>query len=601
MKWVSFPSLLFIGVLSLNGCQTNNRLKHEDFSSDIKEYNRVINPSAALPRMEETPLIAVIPGLNVPGAPVGHKQFGNLIPLLEQEGFPSFVVAYDETVHPLSEMAGLFSQEHSIALNRVLPLLQAGINRENEIRKKQNTPPLKEVVLVSYSQGSILAMEIFRYLFGFQIDLQKFVTQTGEEWSFLKDDPEFLRFKDKAQNFLVLKTILAGNEKKYFQDYLLQRFSDRLSQDLADSIAHMKDYITSPEKIYPSQPIFSENKTGYPRRYPKISAWMKETRQPITFWMKYVELEPFLSVQLRFFSMAGSFFGSPEANRTTDYLQMWPQGLHKLFVGHTEKQIRDTRVGTRNHLNLIKAILKYNQEMPDADASRNTYYIVGAHGHQGDGVVPQSSAHLFSQLPLSKIDAPAKPEKLPRFGVTGLPIYHLSRKKLFASAYDSVAFIQDKKNIVYPFLLAFLRKDFNALNAQCQKKTEPLVQFMVMLALPLSGELDEHRFKLKPQSNAIDIDGRYDNKSSHAIVWTGYFKGKNPLAKSSVRLLMSKEEKHVSAIDLQVLPGLNHFLEITDTEEKEEDPYLLGLPHIFVWNEDGVTIKLPKQEEPGKK
>lgn len=600
MNRIFFSSFFLVWILWLNGCQTVDHLKQEDFSSDIKEYNRIINPPSNLPRRENLPLIAAIPGLNVPGEPVGHKQFGNLIPLLEKEGFPSFVVAYDEDVHPLSELASLFSQEHSIAINRVLPLLEASINRENEIRRKQKAPPLKEVVLVSYSQGSVLAMDLFRYLYGFQIDWKKFSDRTGEEWEFLKNDPDFLRFKDKAENFLVLKTILAGNEKRYFQDYILQRYSDRLSRDLADSIAHMKDYFVSPEKIYPALSIASGKKPGYPRRYPKILAWMKETGDPITFWMKYVELEPSLSVQFRFFSMAGSFFGSPEANRTMAFLHMLPPGLQNFFVGHSEDQILDTRLGTRNHLNLIKAILKYKKEMPDADLSQNAYFIVGAHGHQGDGLVSQSSAHLsshfYSRLPMSNMREEIQTEKLPRVGVTGLPVYHLPGKRLFAPDYEAVAFIQNKKDIVYPFLVAFIKKDMNVLNALCRKKAKPLVQFMVMLDLPLSGELDQHRFELKPRSKAIKLDGRYDNKSSHAIVWTGYFKGKKAFAKSSVRLLISKEGKRIKAIDLPVLPGLNHILEITDTEYKEEDPYLLGLPRIFEWNEDGVTIKLPGQE-----
>lgn len=617
----SFLFLFFSVLISVPACQTPGALNGKQVESDIEQFDQIINPPKEIKRTAEMPLVAAIPGLNVPLAPVGHKQFGNLIRLLKEENIPAFVVAYDEKVHPLSDVSGLFSKEHSISVNRALPLLSTAVIRENAIREKQGAPPLKELVLVSYSQGSVLAMDLLRYIAGFRLDWEKFINNTGDEWNYLKKDPEFLLFKEQAQNFLTLKYILAQNEKKVFQNYFLLRFSERLSQKLGQSVLRLKKYLNNPEEVFPDQKIFKGKNGGYPRQYPKTRNWISRTgatgslinrENPLSFWMKYVEFEPFLPVQFRLFSMAGSFFGSPAANKAAAWMNLFP-GLSKLFAGRIEEQVKDTRLGTRNHLYLIQAILKYRDQTPDIKSHQNVYFIVGANGNKGDGFVDQSCAHIsshfYTQIPYMKLRDSKEGEtlkpgsrRLPRYPITALKIHHLPEKRLFFPDIDAAAFIRSPENITYPFLLSFIKRDYEALKNLHIAENQKLVQFMVVADLPLSGDLSHTDFKLIPQSKNIKISGRFYNETSHAIAWTGHFKEgtylnwfKEPRETEKVFLELTKENKEKVRLELDVSPGTNHFVKLNGSSGETEEPYLLGLPRFFEWTPDGIKIKYPKE------
>lgn len=618
MKLNYFSLFLLISFLVASGCQSTGAVKENGVTAGIETFEQITSPPENLSRSEETPLVAAIPGLNAPLAPVGHNQFGNLIQLLNNEGIPAFVVAYDEKIHPVSRMSGLFSKEHSISINRVLPILSSGIIQENQIRAKQNLAPLKELTLISYSQGSVLTFDLLRYIFGFRIDWQNYIKETGNEWEFLKNDPEFLLFKEQAQNFITLKYIIAQSEQKLILNYFLKRFSERLSQKLAQSILRLKNYLETPELIFPDQKIVKGNSPGYPRRYPKTWEWISNINKnsslannesALSFWMKYVEFEQFLPLQIRVFSMAGSFFGSPEANKATGVMETFPL-LADVFAGDIQEQVKDTRLGTRDHLSMVKAILKYHESAPGIKAQNNVHFIIGANGKLGDGLVGQSSAHtsahLFSQISFDSIrqaenHAVLTPEikQLPRYPVTALKVHHLPENHLIKPNSDAVAYIRSPENVTYPFLLAFVKKDFEKLRELHIKENRKLYQFMVVVDLPLEIDFKQYRVDLIPQSDDLDITGRYYNKSSHSIVWTGRFKNgkylnwfKESDKDESLVVKISENKGKTVEIPLEIDNGINHFLQITGKKGNGQEPYLLGMPRVFEWTPEGIKVKL---------
>ena len=131
-------------LLCLAGC---GPYQGQSLGPDYEKLEQLQQPKANLTRTAELPLVAAIPGLNLPFAPVGAAQFGDLTQMLERDGIPSFIVAYDEKIHPLSEVSGLYSERYSISKTRVLPILSAAIAKENEIRHSQHVTDLKELVL----------------------------------------------------------------------------------------------------------------------------------------------------------------------------------------------------------------------------------------------------------------------------------------------------------------------------------------------------------------------------------------------------------------------------------------------------------------------
>ena len=84
------------------------------------------------------------------------------------------------------------------------------------------------------------------------------------------------------------------------------------------------------------------------------------------------------------------------------------------------------------------------------------------------------------------------------------------------------------KSKAYPYLQAFIKKETANLERMHQSQHQPMRQFMVVVNLPVSGEKDQCGLELIAESPQIKLTNRYYNRSSHALVWTGLFKSKNP-------------------------------------------------------------------------
>ena len=575
--------ILFIAVsifiLCLIGCRSQF---DKSMEAEFKRLEQLQEPSANLTRTADTPLVAAIPGLNVPFAPVGAAQFGDLPDMLERDGIPSFIVAYDEKIHPLSAVSGLYSEEYSIAKTRVLPILTAAIAKENEIRRAQNVPDLKELVIVSYSQGSVLGLDVVRGFVAFRQEWSDFLRQVGNEWDRLKQDPEFVLLRDTIANFQLLDKIRIERQQEYQRSYYFQKFYQRMSEELAKTGTRFTTYLISPETNV--------------RPYPAIARWFEQNKLAdkevssflCNFWARYIEYETLLPLQLRLFSLAGSFFGTGTANVGFGLLEILPN-KGELLVGPIAGQVKDTQLGTQYHLEVIRDILAYSKKVGSQRAAQNIYFILGVNGDKGDGLVPEYSAHFSSHLYTSismqdlLTDSVVLPrifssQRLPEYPLTGLKVHHLPRRELFFFEKPGVAQMSDKSK-VYPYLQAFIRKETVNLERMHQSQHQPMRQFMVVVNLPVSGEMDQCGLELIADSPRIKITGRYYNRSSHAMVWTGLFKSKNPVLASEnpmlkysadVILKISKLIKPDIHIKLTVHPGIAHFVEISTPDVKNQ-------------------------------
>ncbi len=582
--------LLLIFTFNSLGCGSLSIVREKSLNKALTDFEQLQEPPLLPQRTAELPLVAAIPGLNLPGAPTGHNQFGQLAQLMQKEGYPFFFVAYDEKIYPVNDVAGLYYGKHSISMTRVLPTLSSAIEKENEIRSEQGVTPLKELVLISYSQGGVLAADVVRAMLQFKIYWDDFVAETGIEWKILKNDPEFLFFKENLENAIVFTNIKRQNEKQLNLNYDFRRFDKKIEKELEQSKERFRTYLTNPKELFPNRNFASGRNKGYPRKYSKVLKWLEKPfigpamrgDYGFLFWKNYVEYEQFLDLQLRFFSMAGSYFGSPTANKTYDILKILPRRLDDALIGPVENQIRDTQLGTRNHLNMIKDFLKLTKPENQKYRRENVLFLVGANGNKGDGLVGQSSAHFsshaYSEIQLKELlssnsenTIQLKEERMPRYPVTGIKAHHLPKTTLFFFKEPGIAQISTKST-AYQFLIPFLEKDFSKLEKLHSAHNKDLREFMVIVDLPLDDALKNYRINLKPQSKHIKLTGRFYNGSAHSYVWTGYSTQKEGFLNidtidldetAELILSLSNGTTINSEIDVNIHPGTNHIIQVT--------------------------------------
>jgi len=369
MKIRDFSFLgFFLLLLVLTSCQSTPLPGSSLGTGLFTKQRPPQEPPTDIKRTADMPLVAAIPGLNVPFGPEGSFQFGNLTRMLDAEQIPSFVVGYDDKVHPLTRVANLYSDDYSIAMTRILPHLTRAVEQENDIRAEQNVPPLKEVAIISYSQGSVLILDLMLKLLHFEDELGSLKKVMGDEWEVFRADPELQIFREAATDFLTLQKIRVQRQKDFDRDYDFKHFYDRSFRRFAKAYERLRLYLTDPKKVYPNariksgKSLFAGKSAGYPRLYPKMVEWFAqeypamdtEDSISVDFWLRYVEYEDLIDIKLRFFSMSGSFFGSPNADTAYELLKFLPGGMDQLFVGPAREQIKQTRLGSRHHLEFIK-------------------------------------------------------------------------------------------------------------------------------------------------------------------------------------------------------------------------------------------------------
>jgi len=561
--------LLFV-VLALTACQGTLPLQ---------------KPTSAIQRTVETPLVAAIPGLNFP--PAGDQRFyyGDLNNMLADMGVPSVTVLYDSKGDASRETADLSSEERSLAVLRVLPRLATAISQENGIRKDQGLPPLKNLDLVGYSQGGVLVWDLVRRLVLFDEKFQGFQGAIGNEWEQFSQDPIYQALNDSIFNYFLIYNIRIHAPEAFEKFIDLRNIFYRARRNFDKSVERLRSHLRPP---------------GGPSPYPKIVKWLDESYDHpkdvhnlsellnSNMFVQYAAFRYLLPLDIRFFSVASSFYGAQMANKA-DYYEKVAPWLTKKITGVRYKQIKDTRLGSRNHLDWTKDIFEFRRKRNNNPYLKDMYFLVGVngrHGQKGDGMVEQSSAHVsqhsVAQIPLATVlshlerggndDLALEWASLPDAPVTGLAVQHMPKKGLIFGHLGAGEMTPKSKT--WPFLKAFVQKDEAELKRLHEKHHRYLRQFMVTIYLPVGdSSLKFKDFELKEfskgTSSGVEFARPYYNETANSIIWLGTFKDEfieSNMADdiAEVTLKINSKKSGSGEIRFPVYPGRNHFIEMTE-------------------------------------
>jgi len=499
-----------------------------------------------------------IPGLRVPVGPLQEEYFGELEPLLDAQGFPTSILIYDTKTYPLSRGADLSSQYRSVAMTRILPALERAIRDENEIRRSQGLSPLQTVDLIGYSQGTVLALDLITRLREIRLKLDAFLKIDAAEWEALMKDPEFIQFYNTARDYVAARNARIQLEKEFETNGDLKV----LYRSIEDHMHHDYDQ-------------FYDHVMGPDTRYPKFAAAVRKNNADASVmkvsvfdnWILYTEFKDLVPIHLRLFSIAGSIFGSPLANSGYYFVKNYPR-ISNLFVGKAGiDQLRDTRVGSEHQLLLVKMLADIKKMGTAERAYDNAYFIVGANGEKGDGLVPQPSAHMNGHL-LSTLDLDAlragssgglTTETLPPFRVTGIHGYHLPRHGIIS---HRLGISQIEPNsLILSFLTAFLRKDTAALEKLHEEHGVPLRQFMMEFEIPPAHGLDRYKLKVKGHSKGLKVSKPFNNPSTHVLIVMGAFRSADQ-SDGKIQFAISKDKEKPIEFEAPVLPGKIDFITV---------------------------------------
>ena len=554
-----------------------------------------IYPSRLLP---DAPLVLAIPGLRIPALSITQDQhFGFLVEMLAAEGIPCRIITYDTKEHPLSKGAALFSSDLAIAWTRVVPSVVREIEFENERREAFGFPPVRTLVFFGYSQGSVIMEQLARRIFySFRNRCEEMKRLLGNEWPALSNDPEFNYFVNALEDFIVIKNIKVQREQEFQRDPDLRSFYQRAENKMSRQFEEFFQYLLDPSIKYPDVRKFEGPLSPkYPKRYKEARqcALMLESRRPgykkkiREFFIDYAEYRELIDMKPYFFSSSGSYFGSPRANESYKLFKWFPP--LRLFAGAELNQIKQTQLGSLHHLENIEELAQLNRDHRYPIDPDNTLFIVGANGDKGDGLVDQASAHLSDHaFFLAEVERAGKSaewkleclerERLPDLFVAPLPVMHFPEKvlwglggKKYGSAY------MEKGNPVFPYLLHFIRNDWNAIYNELLNCDIGLRQFMLQVACPAVGQLC-YKVRRVGQSRHVHIDGRYYNAGSNTMVWTGHFKGtgqemnlcQTESIKGVVDLSLTLSGGQKLPVGCEVYPGCISFVMLKTPEDVSE-------------------------------
>jgi len=541
-------------------------------------------PVSSIQRGAATPLVAAVSGLNIP--PLGDQRYyyGDLNNMLADIGIPSVIVLYDTQDDSVRSVANLSSEERSLAVLRVLPRLATAISQENKIRAAQGLPPLKNLELVGYSQGGVLIWDLVRRLVVFEAKFQDFKDAIGGEWEQFSKDPIYEALNDAVFNYFLIYNVQI-QAPKTFEKYIdLQNLFYRAQRNMDKAIERITSHLRPETGSSP---------------YPKIVKWLDESYErpkdihnlpellTSNIFVQYAAFRYLLPLDVRFFSIASSFYGAQMANKADFYEKVAPR-LTKKFTGVRYEQIKDTRLGSRHHLDWTKQIFEFRQ-IRDEPYLDDLYFIVGVngrHGQKGDGFVEQPAAHVsqhsVSQIPLKTVlsylekgdadDLKLEWTSLPDAPVTGLGVRHLGKKGLIFSHLGAGEMAPESK--VWPFLSAFVQNDEEELERLHESEHIYLRQFMVSVYLPVgNSSLKFKDFKLEEfsekTSNGVKLARPYYNAAANSITWIGVLEDAwTPSDKSDdmaeVTLKINSRASGKGEIHFPVFPGRIHFIEMTD-------------------------------------
>jgi hypothetical protein len=520
------------------------------------------------PMRADAPLVLAIPGINLPSDTTPQeKQFGGLVRMLADRGIPTRVLNYDTGDNPLRSSANLTFDEESISRTVVGPMVVEAILGENARRAQLGLPPVKEVVVFSFSQGSVIASHLLQRYHRFKTTYQDWRGQYGPEWSALQKDPEFVSLMSANMDFQRLERIKFQRELLFKSDLKLKRDYARAEKKLKQQTAR---FIRQNDKL--------KNWVTASRRKGGEHKMVKEVLTD------YAACRGILDVDFTFCSTAASFYGSLIANRASGLME-----ISALFGDTKLKQVKDTRLGSKHQIQETKRLcdLKARGRYPYTETG--TLFIVGAHGDQGDGFIEQPSAHLVDHAVVRVRKKAAggvsvAVDRLPHLPVVGLKIMHIPDNNIFNMfgifGHSWGAAYIKKGNPVFPYLVAFIDKDWHKIKELESGGGQDLRQFMLVVVADKKtpdGRTLSVVKKGATENVQFDLEAFY-NPDSNAVVWTGKFICKeehmHPFEKGkyqgAVTFEVSDGTGPGEAFKVPLYPGCNTSVKVEAEKERPE-------------------------------
>ena len=503
------------------------------------------------------PLVLSIPGFLVPGKKMTQEQhFGNLNELMNDLDIPYHCMVYDSKNDPLSAKSGLITQKYSIVSTRVIPDILLAIEKEQIRRDSNDLPPLKEVVLIGYSQGGLITLQFIGRNHMYKKKYAEYHKEFGDEYESLINDPVY---KDLVQAVNIYEKILAvkyQNERQFKKNRDLMQIYDWLELDVRKYFRKLKKYINDPKSVFPNSTTFDPHDTArYPKEYIHLKDFFAKNERNQEFMNQFYEFisedaffRSLRDIEFRSICLSGSLFGSPRANIGYEMLEQAP--IFKKMIKGVE-QIKDTRLGSPQHLKSVEALIHFENDADYLLNEKNSLFIIGANRQRGDDFVEQPCGHLSGHQ-LAEIDLavyrckyedrnkPAYIKKLsiPDLPVVPLEVHHFPVKTFFGlgPVLPGSAYIDNAEHPSFKYIKAFIEKDFDALDEYRNNNKTVMRQFMVEFTLGKIERIKErlHELHLKNDTKefnklikTLNIDVKLINRPADIHIQAKYLNKEN--------------------------------------------------------------------------
>ncbi len=464
-------------------------------------------------------MVLSIPGFMVPGHTIPQERhFGNLGELIESMGIPYRCIVYNSPEYPLSEKSGLVTENYSIASTRVIPEIVWRIQQENLLRFKKNLPPVNDVVLIGYSQGVLIGLQFVAGLYQFKRIHDNFMHAFGTEFNAFTNDPIYNDLVYAIDIYGIIQSIKYQRENEFRHNRSLQLIDKRLYSEVEKRKAIFKRYILDPKTIYPSESKFEPPSTDrYPKKYPLLKKFFLERDNDsefhddlYTFISQYATYEPVANINFRMVSLAGSIFGSPQANVGYQIMKVFP--FAQMVVKGSE-QIKDTRLGSEHHVELVSRLVDFDNTADFPLNDENIIFISGTNDQKGDGLVEQPCSHLsghaYVQIDVAenydkKLGKNIVKQKISHIlPVVPLHVKHFEQKTFFGlgPTIPGAAYIDNENHPVFPYINAFINKNYETIETLQLSNETKMHQFMVQFTF---GRMEKIKARLLKEYGRSD-------------------------------------------------------------------------------------------------
>ena len=560
---------------------------------------------------QSPPLVLSIPGLVIPGKNMTQAEhYGNLGILLNDMNIPYQCIVYDSHDDPLSAKSGLITEKYSIISTRVIPGILFAIEKERIRRESNKLPPLREVVIMGYSQGGLIALQFIGRNFRYKNRYDEYIKEFANEYQALINDPIYMELVEAVNVYEKMLAVEYQNEAIFKKHIDLKHVSDWLEMEAKNRFNRLRDYICDPSSIFPNAKTFDPPQTSnYPKEYNNIKKFFLKKSNDTNFIHEFHDFitedalfRAIRDLEIRVMCFSGSLFGSPEANIGYDILEH--AKIFERFV-HGVQEIKDTRLGSPQHIRTIETLINFENESEYPLNNRNILFILGANNEKGDGFVEQPCAHLsghqYAEIDLADYRCEyedrnnpvyIKREDIPDLTLVPLEVHHFPVKTFFGlgPVLPGSAYIDSIEHPSFKYVKAFIEKDYDSIEGYKNSDKTVMRQFMVEFTLGNIERVKEklHELHIKNETAAFNellnslktnielknkpaglhIQSKFFNKENLTYVFIGYVDVADIKQEHSVDFVIKLKGYPPLNVSLPVKAGEITFLRVYDTDSK---------------------------------